>query len=71
MTIESDGGFELALELTVKAHCLNYHLTEVPTTWQDRTAGESRFRLFKWLPKYLRWYFYAMKGKKEKTNDEI
>ena len=71
VNIESDGGFELALELTVKAHCLNYHLTEVPTTWQDRTAGESRFRLFKWLPKYLRWYFYAMKGKKEKTNDEL
>lgn len=54
--IESTGGFELALELTVKAHQRGWRVDEIPTTWTDRTAGESRFRLMKWLPKYLRWY---------------
>jgi len=48
--IESSAGFELALELTVKAHALGLPIAEVPTTWRDRTAGESRFRLTKWLP---------------------
>ena len=28
--------------------------------WRDRTAGTSRFRLLKWLPKYLYWYSYAL-----------
>jgi dolichol-phosphate mannosyltransferase len=54
--IESRAGFELALELTVKAHRLGLRLAEVPTTWRDRTAGRSHFRFWAWLPHYLRWY---------------
>jgi dolichol-phosphate mannosyltransferase len=56
VTIESEAGFELALELTVKAHLRGLPMAEVPTTWRDRTAGESRFDLRKWLPHYLKWY---------------
>jgi hypothetical protein len=56
---ESPAGFVLALELTVKAHAQKLKIEEFPTTWRDRTAGESRFNLRKWLPLYLRWYFYA------------
>lgn len=58
--IESTGGFELGLELTVKAHLRGMRIAEVPSTWLDRTAGESRFRLWKWLPSYLRWYRLAI-----------
>jgi dolichol-phosphate mannosyltransferase len=60
VTIESTGGFELGLELTVKAYVLGMRVAEVPTTWRDRTAGESRFRLWKWLPRYLHWYWRGM-----------
>jgi len=60
--IESDGGFELAIELTVKAHFSGYQVTEVPTTW-IYLAKESRFYLAKWLPKYLKWYFWAINKK--------
>jgi dolichol-phosphate mannosyltransferase len=59
--IESTGGFEYSLELTAKAFARGRRITEVPSTWRDRTAGESRFRLWKWLPKYLYWYFYAIR----------
>jgi glycosyltransferase involved in cell wall biosynthesis len=59
--IESVGGFELALELTAKAFRRGVRITEVPTTWRDREAGTSRFRLMKWLPRYLSWYAYAMR----------
>lgn len=54
-TIES-GGFELGLELTVKAHLFGMRLAEVPTTWRDRSRGQSRFRLRALLPHYLHWY---------------
>jgi hypothetical protein len=45
VTIESRAGFGLALELTVKAALDRRLLAEVPTTWRNRTSGESRFRL--------------------------
>jgi dolichol-phosphate mannosyltransferase len=54
--IDSTAGFELALELTVKATIDGRRVDEIPTTWRDRTAGESNFKLRKWLPHYLRWY---------------
>jgi hypothetical protein len=57
--IESRAGFCLALELSVKAHFSGRRVEEVPATWRDRSAGESRFRLWAWLPQYLRWYFWA------------
>ena len=50
VTIESSAGFELALELTVKATLDGRPVAEVPTTWRDRTAGQSNFKLRKWLP---------------------
>lgn len=63
VTIESSAGFELALELTVKATLARRSIAEVPTTWRDRTAGESNFKLRKWLPHYLHWYRLAFVGR--------
>jgi dolichol-phosphate mannosyltransferase len=57
--IESTGGFEVAMEITVKAFRERKNIVEIPSTWRDRTAGEAKFKLWKWLPSYLRWYFYA------------
>ena len=59
--LESQAGFALSLEITVKAFLAGGHLAEVPTTWRDRTAGASRFRLLQWLPSYLHWYFHAFR----------
>lgn len=59
IVIESSGGFEVAMEITVKAFRMGYTITEIPSTWRDRTTGETNFKLWKWLPSYLRWYFYA------------
>ena len=64
--IESTGGFELGLELTVKAFLQGEKIGEVPTSWEDRIAGKSNFKLLKWLPKYLKWYFTAFTGKRKK-----
>jgi dolichol-phosphate mannosyltransferase len=63
ITIESTAGFELALELSVKATLAGRRLAEVPTTWRDRTSGKSNFKLRAWLPHYLHWYFAAFRGR--------
>lgn len=57
--IESRAGFEVALELSVKAYVGGSRLGEVPTTWRDRSTGQSNFKLRAWLPEYSRWYRYA------------
>ncbi|MBI3011626.1 MAG: methyltransferase domain-containing protein [Candidatus Omnitrophica bacterium] len=57
--IESSLGFAFSLELLVKCHRLGWAIGEVPAQWFERTTGRSRFRLFAWLPTYLRWYGYA------------
>src|SRR5579872_4607186 len=61
LPIEGQASFAIALELTLKAHWQGWRLAEVPTTWRDRTAGQSRFRLWAWLPHYLRWYLRALR----------
>ena len=63
-TIESKGGFELGIELVVKAYVYGYKISETQTIWTDRIAGKSNFKLFKWLPGYLKWYFYAFRRHK-------
>jgi glycosyltransferase involved in cell wall biosynthesis len=61
--IESLAGFEIGLELVGKAYVGGYRIGEVPSIWTDRVAGESRFNLRKWLPQYVKWYFYAFRGR--------
>ncbi|MEH1127832.1 glycosyltransferase family 2 protein [Micromonospora sp. CPCC 206061] len=57
--IESRTGFEIGLELTAKATRLRLPVAEIPTIWLDRQLGESRFDLGRFLPSYLKWYFFA------------
>ena len=59
VSIDSREGFEIGLELTAKARRLRQPVAEIPTIWLDRQAGVSRFKLFEWLPRYLRWYRFA------------
>lgn len=59
VTIQSRDGFEIGLELTAKARRARQPVAELPTIWLDRTEGVSNFQLRKWIPKYLRWYFFA------------
>jgi glycosyltransferase involved in cell wall biosynthesis len=59
IAVESDRGFCYSIELLVKVHRLRWRVGEVPAQWIERRQGQSRFRLLKWLPAYLRWYGYA------------
>ena len=59
--IESEAGFDFNLEIIIKLFKMGYKINEIPATWRDRTAGKSRFKLLKWLPKYIKWYLYLFK----------
>lgn len=61
--LESTGGFEIGLEILVKAFLNGYKITELPSVWRERTFGKSNFKLIQWLPKYLKWYFMAFTKK--------
>ncbi|MDA8902781.1 glycosyltransferase family 2 protein [Porticoccaceae bacterium] len=69
--IESDEGFTYSLELLVKCHRLDWEIGEVPASWFEREKGQSRFKVLRWLPGYLRWYFYGLStswlGRSKKT----
>jgi dolichol-phosphate mannosyltransferase len=62
--VESDKGFEIGLELVAKARRYRLPVAEIPTIWLDRSFGISKFKLWSWLPRYLRWYLYAFGPKK-------
>jgi dolichol-phosphate mannosyltransferase len=57
--IDSRHGFEIGLELTVKAKRLGLPIAEIPTIWLERDAGVSHFKMWAWIPRYLRWYRHA------------
>jgi glycosyltransferase involved in cell wall biosynthesis len=60
IAIESTGGFEVGMEIVIKAHLVGFRVAEVPTVWRDREAGKSHFKLLHWIPKYAYWYAYAL-----------
>jgi glycosyltransferase involved in cell wall biosynthesis len=59
--IESKGGFELGMELTVKAYLRGFKIGEVPTVWRSRVEGESKFKMAQWLLGYLSWYLHCFR----------
>jgi len=60
VSIESKVGFAYSLELLTKCNRLKFNISEVPAQWEERSEGSSRFKIFKWLPEYLKWYFYGL-----------
>ena len=66
--IDSNGGFEIGMEITVKAYLNGYRISEVPAEWFDRAEGESRFHMWKWIPHYLHWYMLCIFGRKRREH---
>lgn len=57
--VESTSGFAFSIELLVKSHRLGWKISEIPSRWFERKQGKSRFKIFRWLPVYLRWFAFA------------
>lgn len=53
-------GFDISMEIPLKAFFRGYRITEVPTVWRERTRGKSSFKIFQLLPSYLKLYLWAL-----------
>jgi dolichol-phosphate mannosyltransferase len=53
-------GFEISMEIPIKAYFLGYKITEVPTVWRERQKGESSFNILKLCPAYFKLYLKAI-----------
>ncbi len=60
INVESKIGFAYSLELLAKCNRLKLKIHEVPSQWEERSEGSSRFKILKWLPEYLKWYLYGL-----------
>jgi dolichol-phosphate mannosyltransferase len=54
--------YDISVELTVKAHRAGFAITEIPTTWTNRQAGQSHWRFSRELRRYARWLRLAAAG---------
>jgi hypothetical protein len=53
-------GFDISMEMALKAYYLGFKITEVPTIWKERSRGKSNFKIFKSLPDYIKLYIWAI-----------
>lgn len=53
-------GFEMSMEIPLKAYYLGFKIGEVPTVWKEREKGKSSFKMLKLLPSYIKLYFWAI-----------
>jgi dolichol-phosphate mannosyltransferase len=53
-------GFEISMEIPLKAHYSGFKITEVPTVWRERSKGRSNFQMFRLSTSYLKWYLWAI-----------
>lgn len=53
-------GFEISMEIPLKAYFKDFKIGEVPTIWKERTRGKSSFKVFKLLPDYIKLYIWAI-----------
>jgi len=51
--------FEISMEIPLKAHLKGFKITELPTVWHSRIAGESSFKVMRLIPVYLKLYLWA------------
>ena len=57
--IESTIGGTFSIELLVKCHRLGWLIEEIPSRWIERDKGNSKFKMWNWIPFYLKWFFYG------------
>lgn len=53
-------GFEISMEIPLKAYFLGYKITEIPTVWKERIKGKSSFNMLKLAPAYFKLYIWAI-----------
>ena len=56
----TSSGFEISMELCLRAYLAGYRIGEVPTVWYEREQGSSDFKMFKQSFGYIRLYVWGI-----------
>jgi dolichol-phosphate mannosyltransferase len=59
-------GFTYGLQLLEFAISHGLHSAVIPTRWHDRVEGASSFKMLRWMPSYLFWFFRVLKVRRVK-----
>ena len=54
-------GFEISLEIVLRAYLEGYKIAEIPTKWRERTTGQSHFNIFRDGLKFIKWFIFALR----------
>ena len=57
--IDSRYGFDIGIELAAKARRLRLPIAEIPTIGVDHLSELSSLKIARWIPGYLRWYWFC------------
>jgi glycosyltransferase involved in cell wall biosynthesis len=60
INILPESGVEASMMIALQAYFSGAKITEIPTMWRGRSAGESKFKLFERAPQYLRVCLWAL-----------
>ncbi|MFA5089657.1 MAG: glycosyltransferase [Candidatus Omnitrophota bacterium] len=53
-------GFEISMEMVLRAYYAGFKIAEVPTVWRERTKGKSSFKMLRLFPSYLKIYLWGI-----------
>jgi glycosyltransferase involved in cell wall biosynthesis len=53
-------GFEISMEMPLKAYYAGFLITELPTVWHERVKGKSSFKMLRLAPNYAKFYLWAV-----------
>ncbi|MFH0935281.1 MAG: glycosyltransferase family 2 protein [Candidatus Omnitrophota bacterium] len=53
-------GFEISMEIVLKAYLKGYKITEMPTKWQERTIGRSHFGIIRHGIEFIKWLIFGL-----------
>ena len=60
--INPQSGVEASMEIVFQMYFKGARITEIPTSWEGRTIGKSKFKILKRAPRYLRIYLWALEN---------
>jgi glycosyltransferase involved in cell wall biosynthesis len=52
-------GFEISMEIVLKAYLKGYKIAEIPTRWRERTTGQSHFAILRDGIKFVKWFIFG------------
>ncbi len=53
-------GFDISMEIVLKAYFKGYKIAEIPTKWRERSKGQSHFMILRDGIRHLKWFIFGL-----------